>query len=96
MNSGSRIEPPDSHFCALQTPHCQRGPHSQKPRALRVQRHEQALCLFEIRCVKALGKPHIDRREKIAGLAAPALIVPETGKARSSAQFPGFCLVLMG
>jgi hypothetical protein len=43
--------------CGGSTAHCQRGPHSQKPRALRVQRGEQALCLFEIGRVKAFGKP---------------------------------------
>jgi hypothetical protein len=44
--------------------------------------------------VKALGKPAVDRSEKLARLIPLALIAPETGHAHRGAQLPGLGLLL--
>jgi hypothetical protein len=46
---------------------------------------EQRLCLFEIRRVKTLGEPAVDRREKIAALRVTTLATAEPGEDRHPA-----------
>ena len=50
--------------------------------------------LFQIDRVEAFGEPTVDRREKIAGVTAFALVAPEPRHAHRCAQFPGLCLLL--
>ena len=49
---------------------------------------EERLRVFEIGCVKTLGKPTIDRREETAGFAVAALFTAEPGEAYRGTQFP--------
>ena len=44
--------------------------------------------------VEPLSKPAIYRSEQFASLLWLALVAPEPRKARSNAEFPGFCLLL--
>src|SRR6516162_7715920 len=55
---------------------------------LRIERVKQRLCLFQIGCVEALGKPAVDRREQVVGLGTAALVAPQPGEASRGAQFP--------
>ena len=57
---------------------------------------DQRLCLFQIDGIEAFGEPAVDRREEIAGFGPPALLAPEQGKARASAQFPELGPLLRG
>ena len=57
---------------------------------------EQHLRVLEIGGVEAFGKPVVNGREKFARLRPPALLAPEPRKARRSAQFKRFCLLLAG
>ena len=42
---------------------------------------------------RSLGKPAVDRSEKIASLLRLALVTPEPRHAGGGAEFPGFCLL---
>ena len=44
-----------------------------------VQLIEQRLGIFEVCCIKAFGKPAVDRRKQLAGLLPFALTLPEAG-----------------
>jgi hypothetical protein len=68
--------------CHFRTFSRQRGFEHQKRRRLRVERREQSLCFLKIGGLEALGKPAIDRREKVAGFGAAALVEAEPGEAR--------------
>jgi hypothetical protein len=57
---------------------------------------EQSLCVLQIRCVEAFGKPAVDRSEKLAGFIALALIAPEPRHAHRSAQSETSRLLLPG
>src|ERR1700732_4769012 len=57
---------------------------------------EQFLRLLQIGGIEALGKPAVDRREKIAGFSAAALVAAEPGEARGGAQFPQLGPLLLG
>ena len=57
---------------------------------------EQFLRLFQIGGIEALGIPAVDRREKIAGFSAAALVAAEPGEARGGAQFPQLGPLLLG
>src|SRR5260370_29290240 len=57
-------------------------------------RVEQRLRVLEVARVEPLGKPPVDRSEQFASLLRLALVAPEPCKARSSAEFPGLCLLL--
>ena len=57
---------------------------------------EQHSRLLEIRRVKALGEPAVDRREKVARLGAAALVAAKPGEAHGGAQFPELGLLLLG
>jgi hypothetical protein len=59
-------------------------------------RVEQRLRVLEVARVEPLGKPPVDRSEQFASLLRLALVAPEPRKARSSAEFPGLCLLLPG
>src|SRR4051794_22198414 len=50
------------------------------PRVLR-QLIQQRLCVLQVRCIKALGEPAIDRREQIMGFHVLALVTHEPGEA---------------
>src|SRR6266566_2909456 len=56
---------------------------------------EQHLRFFEIRRVEAFGEPAVDRREKVAGFGAPALLAPQPREARRDAQFQRFRPLLL-
>ena len=55
---------------------------------------EQVLSLLQIERIEPLGKPAVDRSEKIAGLIPLALIAPEPRHAHRGAQFPGLSFLL--
>src|SRR5262249_4247170 len=57
---------------------------------------EQRLCLFQVGGVEAFGEPAVDRREKIAGFGAAALVAAEPGEAWGAAQFPELGPLLRG
>src|SRR6202047_4459604 len=57
---------------------------------------EQFLRLLQIGGIEALGKPAVDRREKIAGFSAAALVAAEPGEAHGGAQFPELGPLLLG
>jgi Arc/MetJ-type ribon-helix-helix transcriptional regulator len=57
---------------------------------------EQSLCVLQIHCVEAFGKPAVDRSEKLAGFIALTLIAPEPRHAHRSAQFETSRLLLPG
>src|SRR5215472_5411935 len=55
---------------------------------------EQCFRVFKIGRVEALCEPAVDRREKIAGLGAPALVTAQPGEAYGGAQFPELGILL--
>src|SRR5215510_8516051 len=57
---------------------------------------QQHLGLLEIRRVKALREPAVERREQLAGLIPLALLLPEPTQAQSRPQFPGGRLLAAG
>src|ERR1700730_480895 len=56
----------------------------------------QRLCLFQVDGVEAFGEPAVDRREKIAGFGAAALVAAEPGEAHGGAQLPELRFLLPG
>jgi hypothetical protein len=50
---------------------------------------EESLGGEEIGGSEPLGEPAADRRQHVAGLAGPALSMPEAGETRGGPQFPG-------
>ena len=56
----------------------------------------QRLCLFQVGSVETFGEPVVNRYEKIAGFAAPALVAAESGEAHGGAQLPELGLLLPG
>src|SRR3954447_17877537 len=54
---------------------------------------EQNLCLLQILGVEAFGEPIVDRGEKLVGVLALALALPQAGQAHRGAQLPGFRLL---
>src|SRR5262249_1758597 len=57
---------------------------------------QQRLCLFKIGGIEALGKPPVDRREKVARLGKAALVAAQSGEACSGAQFGAARALLAG
>src|SRR5215470_20167171 len=51
---------------------------------------EQRLGVLQDRCVESFGEPAVDRREKIMGFGALALITPEAGEAGGSTKLKSF------
>jgi len=47
-------------------------------------------------CVEAFGEPAVDRRQKVAGFGAAALVAAEAGEAHGGAQFPELGTLLLG
>src|SRR3989442_15167612 len=57
---------------------------------------EQRLGLLEVRGVKALGEPVIDRRQQVVGLGPLALLLPQAAQARRRPQFQRLRLLVAG
>jgi hypothetical protein len=57
---------------------------------------KQRLGFPQIRCIEALNEPVVGGREEFAGIGAPALLGPQSGKARRGAEFPKLCTLLAG
>src|SRR5262249_18285738 len=57
---------------------------------------EQRLRFLEIGRAETFREPVVDRGEELAGFDAPPLVAPQSGEARSGAQFPEFRLLLLG
>jgi len=51
---------------------------------------EERLGVLQDRCVESFGEPAVDRREKIMGFGALALITPEAGEAGGSTKLKSF------
>src|SRR5215467_6848445 len=49
---------------------------------------QQRLRFLEVLRVETHGEPAVDRREKIAGFGALALVAPEAGEAGGDTEFP--------
>jgi len=60
------------------------------------QRVQQRLRLLQVRGVKALGEPGVDRRQQRVGLGALALLLPQAAQTRGGAQLPRFGLLATG
>src|SRR6516162_1497816 len=60
------------------------------------QRVQQCLRLLQVRGVKALGEPAIDRCQQLVGFLSLALLLPESSEARSGAEFPRFRRLVLG
>jgi hypothetical protein len=56
---------------------------------------EQRFGVLQNRRVETFGEPTVDRREKITGFGALALITPEAGEAGRGAQFLEFGTLLL-
>src|SRR6202035_1457538 len=57
---------------------------------------EQPLGVFQVGGVEAFGERAVDGREQVARLALPALLAPQPGEARRSAQFVAPSALLAG
>src|SRR5262245_9970516 len=57
---------------------------------------QQRLGLLEVRGVKALGEPAVDRREQRTGFGLLALLLPEAAEAHRRPQLQRFRLLLAG
>ena len=55
---------------------------------------QQHLGILEVRRVKSLGKPVVDRGQQVAGFLFFPLLLPQPGQARGGAEFPGFSFLL--
>src|SRR5215471_15979286 len=60
------------------------------------QRVQQCLRLLQIRGVKSLGEPPVDRREERVGLSALTLVLPQPGEAHGDPQLQGLRLLATG
>jgi hypothetical protein len=54
------------------------------------------LWLLQIRRVKSLSEPPINRRQQVVGVLAPALLLPQAGEAHGGAEFQGFGVLVAG
>src|SRR5215510_1583367 len=57
---------------------------------------QQRLGFLQVRRIKALREPAVDRREQLVGLKTLALLLPQPAETQGSAQFPGFGLLVAG
>src|SRR5262245_34312723 len=60
------------------------------------QRIQQRLGLLQVRRVKALGEPAVDRGQQVISLGALALELPQASQAGRGAEFPRFRLLALG
>jgi hypothetical protein len=57
---------------------------------------QQRPSLLEVRGVKALGEPAVDRRQQFVGFRTPVLLLPQARQAHSGAQLQGLGLLAAG
>src|SRR5262245_61569843 len=81
-----RLPPPDRSSCSTGQAWDADGAGAPTSSVSLYQLIQQCSCFLEIGRVEAFGKPAIDRREQIAGVAALALVAPEAGEAGCSAH----------
>src|SRR5262249_43905467 len=57
---------------------------------------QQCLGIFEVSRVEAFREPPIDWCQKVVGVLAFALLLPQASEAGSGTEFPGFSLLALG
>src|SRR5262245_32274235 len=60
------------------------------------ERVEQRLGLLQVRSLKALGEPAVDRCQQLASRHEPALLLPQASEAHGGPQFQRFGLLAAG
>src|SRR5262249_27012285 len=61
-----------------------------------LQRMQQCLRIFEIRCIKPFGEPPVNGCQEIMGFLVFALLVPQASQTCCGVEFPGSRLLRTG